>query len=313
MSRVFLCHASKDKSFVRRLKTDLSRQGVDAWLDEEEITVGDSLREKIENALQKCSFAIVVLSKVSLQSAWVQREMNALFSLEIERNNKVILPVLKEKADLPLFLQDKKYADFSKSYSDGFDDLIKALLNKNDSVTYQIDTISCNVIMDIRRLDGSKVQVDKFQKIHANENGIDKYIEAASSDGYLKNIQVGPGLVERIWNESGITYVESKFSKPLRKREVVDYYFKSLFVDSFTGEEEYWDQRQYHPTEELNILIRFLKGRPPKECTAYEKRGPDKYDENDQLKVYLENGRTIAKFEKKKPRLLSSYVIRWKW
>ena len=313
MSKVFLCHASKDKSFVRRLKTDLNRQGVDAWLDEEEITVGDSLRVKIENALQTCSFAIVVLSEVSLQRPWVQREMNALFSLEIERGNKVILPVLMEKAELPLFFKDKKYADFSKSYSDGFNDLIKALLNKNDSVTYQIETLSCNVILDIRRLDGSMVQVDKYQKIHACENGIDKYIEAASSDGYLKNIQVGPGRVVKMWNESGITYVESKFSKPLRKREDVDYYFKSLFVDSFTGKEEYWDQRQYHPTDELNILIRFLKGRPPKECTAYEKRGPDKYDENNHLKIYLENGRTIAEFIKKKPKLLSSYVIRWKW
>ena len=48
MSKVFLSHSSKDKQFVRRLTKDLEEAGIEIWLDEKELLVGDELNKSIE-------------------------------------------------------------------------------------------------------------------------------------------------------------------------------------------------------------------------------------------------------------------------
>ena len=45
MDKIFICHSSNDKVFVRKLANELERHDIDIWLDEREIKVGDSLIE----------------------------------------------------------------------------------------------------------------------------------------------------------------------------------------------------------------------------------------------------------------------------
>jgi hypothetical protein len=47
----FLSHSSADKPFIRQLAADLSANGIDVWLDEQRIRVGDSIPEKIAQGL----------------------------------------------------------------------------------------------------------------------------------------------------------------------------------------------------------------------------------------------------------------------
>jgi|GEM_PF-2393978 len=95
MIKLFISHASEDKAdFVRplaeRLKTEFQ-----VWYDEYELTVGDKLREKIDQGLRQCDYGVVVLSHHFFGKRWTQEELDGLFSLEtIER--KVILPVWKD-------------------------------------------------------------------------------------------------------------------------------------------------------------------------------------------------------------------------
>ena len=42
-------------------------------------------------------------------------------------------PLLLEQCELPMFLKDKKYADFTESYSQDLQDLILSLIPKNVS------------------------------------------------------------------------------------------------------------------------------------------------------------------------------------
>ena len=91
---VFLSHASEDKIFVRELASALDRRGISYWLDEFQITLGDSLRRVIDNGLANSRFGIVILSKHFFAKQWPQRELDGLLALEIEE--KVILPVWHE-------------------------------------------------------------------------------------------------------------------------------------------------------------------------------------------------------------------------
>jgi hypothetical protein len=91
---VFLSHASEDKNYVRELASALDRRGISYWLDEFQITLGDSLRRVIDTGLANSRFGIVILSKHFFAKEWPQRELDGLLALEIEE--KVILPVWHE-------------------------------------------------------------------------------------------------------------------------------------------------------------------------------------------------------------------------
>lgn len=112
MSSIFMSHSSSDKPFVRKLADDLRKNGHYVWVDEAEIKVGDSLIEKIEEGIENTEYLGVVLSKNSVQSEWVKREVRIALTQEIHGKRVKVLPILIEKVDIPLFLCDKKYADF---------------------------------------------------------------------------------------------------------------------------------------------------------------------------------------------------------
>jgi hypothetical protein len=65
---VFISHASEDKDgFVRPLAAALDASGLLVWFDESALTVGDSLRGKIDEGLANSRYGIVVLSHSSSQ------------------------------------------------------------------------------------------------------------------------------------------------------------------------------------------------------------------------------------------------------
>jgi hypothetical protein len=89
----FIAHASADKdSVVRPLAGALRRAGLRVWLDEFELTVGDSLRRKIDEGLVRSRFGVVVLSPSFFEREWPQTELDGLAQKEID-GRKVILPV----------------------------------------------------------------------------------------------------------------------------------------------------------------------------------------------------------------------------
>jgi hypothetical protein len=125
---VFICHSSKDKPFVRKLAGDLSSFDMPVWLDEWELLPGDSLADKIQDGLSASSWLLVILSKNSVKSQWVKRELNAGLAEELKRKDTFVVPVRIDLCRIPMFLQDKLYADFRTSYDDG----LKRLLRRFD-------------------------------------------------------------------------------------------------------------------------------------------------------------------------------------
>src|ERR1700720_4701080 len=93
---LFISHASEDQQdFVRPLAEALSREYDRVWYSEYELTLGDSLFEKINAGLTSCDFGIVVLSKSFFEKKWPQAELDGLFALET-RTRKIILPIWKD-------------------------------------------------------------------------------------------------------------------------------------------------------------------------------------------------------------------------
>lgn len=123
----FLSHSSADKPFIRQLAADLTANGIGVWLDEQRIRVGDSIPEKIAQGLAESDYFLIGMSQRSSESAWVQKELNNALMTEMQRRNVHILPLKLDDSPMPQIIAEKKYADFSKSYKAGLDDLLTAL------------------------------------------------------------------------------------------------------------------------------------------------------------------------------------------
>src|SRR5687768_3162039 len=90
---VFLSHASEDKRQVADpLHAALTNAGIKVWYDSTEITLGDSLIEKMNEGLRHADYGILVISPTYFIKHWSVREMNALLQREVN-GRKVILPV----------------------------------------------------------------------------------------------------------------------------------------------------------------------------------------------------------------------------
>lgn len=116
---IFISYSHQDKDFVDKLASQLVLRKQYIWLDRWELKVGDSIIGKIQSAIKTASALIVVLSKASVGSSWCEKELSAGLIRELEEKRVVVLPVLLEDCDIPMFLRDKKYADFRTSFDEG--------------------------------------------------------------------------------------------------------------------------------------------------------------------------------------------------
>ncbi len=123
----FLSHSSKDKPFVRQLAADLTREGISVWLDEQMIRVGDSITDKVSQGLAESDYFLIALSDNAVQSEWVRKELNQALISEIEERKVRILPLKLSSCDIPALIRDKKYADFTKHYRAGLNELVAAM------------------------------------------------------------------------------------------------------------------------------------------------------------------------------------------
>lgn len=150
MFSVFLSHNSKDKVFVRRLAETLRSNDIRVWLDEAEIEIGDSLIDKVSEAIHDTDFIAAVISKNSIGSHWVKKELSLAMSKEIKNKKVVVLPILLDRCELPNYLKDKLYVDFTigQNYAVEVKKLIRAIthhgneektLDKNKGFLTKID------------------------------------------------------------------------------------------------------------------------------------------------------------------------------
>jgi len=104
---IFLSHASADKSIVRKVAQRLKTQGIEPWLDESELGLGDSLIQTIEAALDSSDFVAFFISNASMNSPWVRQEMNATISRKVsEKRGAIVIPILLDNTEIPPLLRD---------------------------------------------------------------------------------------------------------------------------------------------------------------------------------------------------------------
>ncbi len=131
-----MSHVSSDKPFVEKMAKILRKVGIPVWYDQWEIGWGDRIVDKINEGLTSCGDIMVFLSKASVSSEWVKREINSKLIEQIENMNIRILPIkLEEDCSVPPLLKEYRWVSLCKpaGHSTGFKLIFDKLLGPGES------------------------------------------------------------------------------------------------------------------------------------------------------------------------------------
>jgi hypothetical protein len=124
---IFVSYSHADKAFVNKLAANLVKHDAHVWVDTWELNVGDSILNRVQEAIQESSALLIVLSRASVASEWCKKELNAGLVRELDEKRVVVLPVLVEECEIPVFLREKMYADFRTDFKSGLKLLVDAV------------------------------------------------------------------------------------------------------------------------------------------------------------------------------------------
>lgn len=172
----FICHATEDKEEIARPLADaLTSRGFDVWYDEFSLTLGDSLRRKIDQGLAESRYGIVILSPNFFAKDWPQKELDALVSREAQSGETIILPIWhnidrKTVSKFSALLADRIAVSTSKS----LDHVVGAIIN----------AVNCNI-------ERGKFFDEEFVNINFKRrfsSKLDQLVNLLDSGGYSSQI-----------------------------------------------------------------------------------------------------------------------------
>jgi hypothetical protein len=132
----FISYSSTDQRFSERLFADLQDKGVRCWFAPEHMKIGDPIRNRIDEAIRLQDKLLLVLSKGSIESQWVEQEVETALEKERDQKRTVLCPIMLDKAVMSTnaawasFIKNTRHVgDFSQwSNKDSYQKALERLL-----------------------------------------------------------------------------------------------------------------------------------------------------------------------------------------
>lgn len=135
----FISYSSKDEDFAKRLHVDLQDNGIRCWFAPEDMKIGDKIRQTIDQSIKMYDKLLLILSKESINSTWVEKEVETAFDKENKTGKTVLFPIRFDNAVMETDLawaadirRTRHIGDFRNwknpdDYKKSFDRLLKDL------------------------------------------------------------------------------------------------------------------------------------------------------------------------------------------
>ena len=96
----FISFSGNDRNFIEKIGEDLQREGIRCWYAPEEMKMGDAIRQQVDQLIRIQDKLLVVLSKFSVESPWIQKEVEAALTEERNRNRTVLFSLCLDKSSM---------------------------------------------------------------------------------------------------------------------------------------------------------------------------------------------------------------------
>jgi uncharacterized protein YjbI with pentapeptide repeats len=135
----FISYSHRDEDFAKRLHNDLQAKGVRCWFAPHDMKIGDKIRPIVDDSIRLHDKLLLILSEHSVQSNWVEHEVEHALDLETERKKTVLFPVRIDEAIMESktgwagnVKRQRHMGDFTKwkqhdTYQAAFDRLLRDL------------------------------------------------------------------------------------------------------------------------------------------------------------------------------------------
>jgi hypothetical protein len=135
----FISYSSRDTEFAERLHEDLQAKHVRCWFAPEDLKIGDRFRDRIEESIRIHDKLLLVLSFNSIDSPWVQTEVEAALDRERREKRSILFPIRLDDAVMDTtqawaaeLRRTRHIGDFTRwedhdSYQDGLKRLLRDL------------------------------------------------------------------------------------------------------------------------------------------------------------------------------------------
>lgn len=94
----FISYSTKDEDFANRLYADLQRKHVRCWFAPKDLKIGDKFRPRIDEAIRVYDKLLLIVSENSVNSRWVETEVEAAFEKEDQQKRLVLFPIRLDDA-----------------------------------------------------------------------------------------------------------------------------------------------------------------------------------------------------------------------
>lgn len=123
MAKIFISHAHEDREAAHQITIALTKEGLQPWLDAQELHSGDELLRTIAGVLAEVDYFGIVLTSRALTKPWVLTEMRMALTSEIERGRPKVIVLLLQDCELPIELSHKLYLDFRGRFQEALAEL----------------------------------------------------------------------------------------------------------------------------------------------------------------------------------------------
>jgi uncharacterized protein YjbI with pentapeptide repeats len=89
----FISFSSRDQKFADRLHADLQNKGVRCWFAPHDMPIGAKILDTVTEAIRLRDKVLLILSRHSIESEWVETEVTRAFSEERTRKQTVLFPI----------------------------------------------------------------------------------------------------------------------------------------------------------------------------------------------------------------------------
>lgn len=111
--KVFLSYSNRDREMADAVQNELQKQGFEV-VRLDDLPPGSDISAAIIKAIQNSDAVVVLLSKASSRSRWLDAEVAASFVAGDGEGPKRLIPVrIDKEASIPTLLQGRTWLDFS--------------------------------------------------------------------------------------------------------------------------------------------------------------------------------------------------------